>query len=109
MRIVSDDIDRVTAAADLYELVSATVQLKVSGAGTYMGLCPFHDEKTPSFSIRPELGIWHCFGCGAGGDTIRYVERTEGIGFIEAVEYLAECPCSIFHFFAASKSMLAAS
>lgn len=90
MRIVSDDIDRVTAAADLYELVSATVQLKVSGAGTYMGLCPFHDEKTPSFSIRPELGIWHCFGCGAGGDTIRYVERTEGIGFIEAVEYLAD-------------------
>lgn len=90
MRIVSDDIERVTAAADLYELVSATVQLKVSGAGTYMGLCPFHDEKTPSFSIRPELGIWHCFGCGAGGDTIRYVERTEGIGFIEAVEYLAD-------------------
>lgn len=88
--IVKKDIERVRAAADLYDIVSATVTLKPSGTGTFVGLCPFHDEKTPSFSVRPSLGVWHCFGCGAGGDVFKYVEQKENIDFREAVEFLAD-------------------
>lgn len=88
--IVKEDIERVRAAADLYDIVSATVTLKLSGTGTFVGLCPFHDEKTPSFSVRPSLGVWHCFGCGAGGDVFKYVEQKENIDFREAVEFLAD-------------------
>ena len=66
--IKKEDIEKVRATADLYDIVSATVTLKPSGTGTYVGLCPFHDEKTPSFSVRPALGVWHCFGCGLGGE-----------------------------------------
>ena len=88
--IVKEDIERVRAVADLYDIVSATVTLKPSGTGTFVGLCPFHDEKTPSFSVRPSLGVWHCFGCGAGGDVFKYVEQKENIDFREAVEFLAD-------------------
>ncbi len=88
--IVKEDIERVRAVADLYDIVSATVTLKPSGTGTFVGLCPFHDEKTPSFSVRPALGVWHCFGCGAGGDVFKYVEQKENIDFREAVEFLAD-------------------
>ena len=88
--ILKEDIEKVRAAADLYDIVSDTVTLKPSGSGTYMGLCPFHDEKTPSFSVRPSLGVWHCFGCGLGGDVFGYVEHRENIGFAEAVELLAD-------------------
>ncbi len=85
-----DDIERVRQAADLYEVVSDSVSLKRSGSGEFMGLCPFHDEKTPSFAVRPALGLWHCFGCGLGGDVFAYVERHEGVGFADAVEILAD-------------------
>lgn len=88
--IAKEDIERVRAVADLYDIVSATVTLKPSGTGTFVGLCPFHDEKTPSFSVRPSLGVWHCFGCGAGGDVFKYVEQKENIDFREAVELLAD-------------------
>lgn len=88
--IVKEDVERVRAAADLYDIVSAAVTLKPSGMGTFVGLCPFHDEKTPSFSVRPSLGVWHCFGCGAGGDVFKYVEQKENIDFREAVELLAD-------------------
>ena len=88
--IVKEDVERVRAVADLYDIVSATVTLKPSGTGTFVGLCPFHDEKTPSFSVRPGLGVWHCFGCGAGGDVFKYVEQKENIDFREAVEFLAD-------------------
>ena len=54
------------------------------------GLCPFHDEKTPSFSVRPALGVWHCFGCGLGGDVFGYVEHQENVDFRDAVELLAD-------------------
>src|SRR5690625_7117917 len=53
------------------------------------GLCPFHDEKTPSFHIRPQLGHWHCFGCGEGGDVISFVQKIDHLSFVEAVEMLA--------------------
>lgn len=81
--IVKEDIERVRAAADLYDIVSATVTLKPSGTGTFVGLCPFHDEKTPSFSVRPSLGVWHCFGCGAGGDVFKYVEQKRILIFVK--------------------------
>ena len=88
--ILKEDVEKVRAAADLYDIVSATVTLKPSGTGTYVGLCPFHDEKTPSFSVRPALGVWHCFGCGLGGDVFGYVEQQENIDFRDAVELLAD-------------------
>lgn len=88
--IVKEDIEKVRAAADLYDIVSADVTLKSSGSGTFVGLCPFHDEKTPSFSVRPSLGVWHCFGCGLGGDVFGYVEQSENVGFGDAVGILAD-------------------
>ena len=88
--IKKEDVEKVRAAADLYDIVSATVTLKSSGTGTFVGLCPFHDEKTGSFNVRPSLGVWHCFGCGLGGDVFKYVEQSENIDFREAVELLAD-------------------
>ena len=88
--ILKEDVEKVRAAADLYDIVSASVTLRPSGTGTFVGLCPFHDEKTPSFSVRPALGVWHCFGCGLGGDVFGYVEHQENIDFREAVELLAD-------------------
>lgn len=88
--ILKEDVEKVRATADLYDIVSASVTLKPSGTGTFVGLCPFHDEKTPSFSVRPSLGVWHCFGCGLGGDVFGYVEQQENIDFREAVELLAD-------------------
>lgn len=88
--IKKEDIEKVRAAADLYDIVSASVSLKPSGTGTFVGLCPFHDEKTGSFNVRPALGVWHCFGCGLGGDVFKFVEQQENIDFREAVELLAD-------------------
>lgn len=88
--ILKEDIEKVRATADLYDIVSATVSLKPSGTGAYVGLCPFHDEKTPSFSVRPALGVWHCFGCGLGGDVFGYVKHQENVDFRDAVELLAD-------------------
>lgn len=88
--IKKEDIERVRNAADLYDIVSATVALKPSGVGAYVGLCPFHDERTPSFNVRPSVGSWHCFGCGRGGDVFRFVQEQENIDFREAVELLAD-------------------
>ena len=62
--MIKKHVEKIYAAADLYDIVSATVTLKSSGTGTFVGLCPFHDEKTGSFNVRPSLGVWHCFGCG---------------------------------------------
>ena len=88
--ILKEDVEKVRAAADLYDIVSATVTLRPSGTGTYVGLCPFHDEKTGSFNVRPSLGVWHCFGCGLGGDVFKYVEQAENLDFRQAVELLAD-------------------
>ena len=88
--IKKEDVEKVRASADLYDIVSASVALKPSGTGTFVGLCPFHDEKTPSFNVRPALGVWHCFGCGLGGDVFKFVEQQENIDFREAVELLAD-------------------
>ena len=63
--------------------------LRPAGIGTLKGLCPFHDEKTPSFNVRPSLGTYHCFGCGEGGDVISFVQKTEHLTFTETIERLA--------------------
>ena len=73
---------------DIIQLISERVELKRVGS-QYRGLCPFHREKTPSFYVSPDLGVYHCFGCGASGNAITFVMETEGLSFKEAVEYLA--------------------
>jgi len=86
--IVDEDVARVRAATDFVALAGEHIGLKRVGR-QWSGLCPFHAEKTPSFSINPELGVYHCFGCGAGGDVISFVREIEHLTFVEAVERLA--------------------
>lgn len=87
--ITDEDKDRVRAATDLVELVQETVQLKQRGQ-EFWGCCPFHGEKTPSFHIIPATQVWHCFGCGEGGDCFTYVMKRENLSFPEAIHYLAD-------------------
>jgi len=81
--------EEVRAAADIVEVVEDYVKLKRSGR-SWKGLCPFHDEKTPSFHVTPDLGIYKCFGCGATGDVFNFVMEMEGVGFVEALRSLAD-------------------
>ena len=85
-----EDIEAVRERARLEDVVGEHVTLKRAGVGSLKGLCPFHDERTPSFHVRPQLGYWHCFGCGEGGDVITFIEKINHLGFAEAVEYLAD-------------------
>ena len=87
--IAAEDVQRVREATDIVALLSERVALRRSGR-RFVGLCPFHAERTPSFSVNPELGVYHCFGCGASGDVITFVRVTEGLAFAEAVEVLAQ-------------------
>ncbi|HVD86968.1 MAG TPA: DNA primase [Solirubrobacterales bacterium] len=90
MALISpESLERVKQAADIVEVVSAHTDLRRQGA-RYVGLCPFHEERTPSFSVEPQEKLYHCFGCGVGGDVIKFVEEKEGMGFAEAVELLAD-------------------
>ena len=82
-------ISEIIAANDIVDVVSAYVTLKKSG-GTYKGLCPFHSEKTPSFSISSEKQLYHCFGCGAGGSVLQFVMNIENLDFIDALKFLAQ-------------------
>ena len=79
----------VVAAADMVEVVSGRTSLRKAGA-RYSGRCPFHEERTPSFSVNPADKLYHCFGCGKGGDVITFVRETESLDFAGAVEWLAE-------------------
>jgi DNA primase len=88
-RIRDDDIALVRERARIDEVVSQHVTLRNAGGGSLKGLCPFHDEKSPSFHVTPSRGFYHCFGCGEGGDVITFVQKVEGVGFTEAVERLA--------------------
>ena len=87
--INADDIEEVRSRARIDDVVSAYVTLKPAGAGTLKGLCPFHDEKTPSFQVTPARGLFYCFGCGKGGDTVTFVQEINNLSFREAVEFLA--------------------
>lgn len=88
-RYTADSIDKVRQAVDMLDLVGAKTELRRSGH-QWMGTCPFHEERTPSFSVNAEEKLFHCFGCGEGGDLFRFVELTEGLSFREAVEHLAD-------------------
>jgi DNA primase len=81
-------VERVRAASDIAEVIGQTVALKRQGRN-WVGLCPFHGEKTPSFSVNGERQFYHCFGCKAGGDVFKFVQETEKVGFLEAVELLS--------------------
>lgn len=87
--ISDEDRDRVRAATDLVQLVQETVELKPRGQ-EFWGCCPFHGEKTPSFHIIPATQVWHCFGCGEGGDAFTYIMRRENLSFPESIRYLAD-------------------
>ena len=84
-----DSIDRLKEAVDMVELVGARTDLRRVGT-RFTGLCPFHEERTPSFSVNAEHKLYHCFGCGASGDSIGFVQETEGLDFKQAIEALAE-------------------
>ena len=87
--IRKEDIDEVRARTDIREIIEGYVSLKSAGIGTYKGLCPFHDERTPSFNVRPQVGSYHCFGCGESGDVYSFVMAMEHTSFVETVERLA--------------------
>jgi DNA primase len=87
--INDDKKEEIRAAADIVEIVGDYVKLKKSGSG-FIGLCPFHQEKTPSFHVTPRLGIYKCFGCGESGDVFSFVMKMEGIGFPESLKTLAD-------------------
>ena len=89
MRIRREDVDHVRERSRIDEVVGEHVTLKSAGVGSLKGLCPFHDEKSPSFHVRPQVGLWHCFGCGKGGDVISFVQDVDNLTFAEAVERLA--------------------
>ena len=88
-RIKDSSVEAVKATANLVELVEARTRLRKVGA-RFTGLCPFHEEKTPSFSVSPERGTYHCFGCGVGGDAISFVREIESLDFVGAIEWLAD-------------------
>jgi len=88
-RIRDEDIAVVRERSPLDEVVGEYLQLRNAGGGSLKGLCPFHDEKTPSFNVTPARGLWYCFSCADGGDVIKFVEKIDNLTFPEAVERLA--------------------
>jgi DNA primase len=89
-RYTSESRERVRDAADFVEIVGARTELRKAGARRYTGLCPFHEERTPSFGIDPVEKLYYCFGCGEGGDVFKFVMETEGLDFGAALESLAD-------------------
>jgi DNA primase len=87
-RIKDESVERVKAAMEILPLVEEVVRLRKAGS-TYKGLCPFHQERTPSFTVSPGRGTFKCFGCGEGGDAITFVQKTENVDFVGAIEALA--------------------
>ena len=89
MRYSDEIIEEVKQSNDIVEVISQYVHLKRSGRN-FFGLCPFHNEKSPSFSVSPDKQIFHCFGCGVGGNVITFIGKIEGIGFKESIEALGK-------------------
>ena len=90
MALIRDaSVEAVKAAGDIVAVISARTPLRKAGA-RYVGRCPFHDERTPSFSVNPADKLYYCFGCGAKGDLITFVRETEQLDFAGAVEWLAD-------------------
>jgi len=88
-RIRDEDIEAVRSRSPIAEVVGEYLQLRSAGGGSLKGLCPFHEEKTPSFNVTPARGLWYCFACAEGGDVIAFVRKIDSLGFTEAVERLA--------------------
>src|SRR5699024_9645202 len=88
-RIKDDVVNEVRAQNDIVEVIGEYVQLTRRGSN-HFGLCPFHDEKTPSFSVEQEKQLFHCFGCGKGGNVFTFVEEIENISYGEAIRFLAK-------------------
>ncbi|WP_210505997.1 DNA primase [Naasia sp. SYSU D00057] len=88
-RILKADIDEVRTRVNLADVVGDYVALKSAGVGSLKGLCPFHDERSPSFHVRPQVGLYHCFGCGEGGDVYTFLQKMDHVTFAEAVERMA--------------------
>src|SRR5262249_61943769 len=78
----------VREQSPIADVIGEYLQLRNAGGGSLKGLCPFHDEKTPSFNVTPARGLWYCFSCADGGDVIRFVEKVDNLSFPEAVERL---------------------
>ena len=89
-RYSADAKEQVRDAVDMVDLVSSRTELRRAGANRFEGLCPFHEERTPSFGVDPVKKVYHCFGCGAGGDVFTFVQETEGLDFVGALEHLAD-------------------
>ncbi len=88
-RIRDEDIELVRSRSPIGEVVGEYLQLRSAGGGSLKGLCPFHEEKTPSFNVTPARGLWYCFSCAEGGDVIAFIRKIDTLGFTEAVERLA--------------------
>src|ERR1700722_16412711 len=88
-RIRDEDIALVREQSPIPDVIGEYLQLRNAGGGSLKGLCPFHDEKTPSFNVTPPRGLWYCFSCAEGGDVIKFVEKVDNLSFPEAVERLA--------------------
>jgi DNA primase len=88
-RIRDEDVALVRERSAIEEVVGEYLQLRSAGGGSLKGLCPFHEEKTPSFNVTPARGLWYCFSCTEGGDVIKFVQKIDNLGFTEAVERLA--------------------
>ena len=93
-RIRDEDIELVRSRSPIAEVVGEYLQLRSAGGGSLKGLCPFHEEKTPSFNVTPARGLFYCFSCAEGGDVIAFVRKIDSLGFTEAVERLAAGPAS---------------
>jgi DNA primase len=89
-KISARDIEEVKARVNIADVIGGYVTLKPASAGSLKGLCPFHQEKSPSFNVKPLQGFYHCFGCGAGGDVYKFLQEMESLSFYEAVENLAQ-------------------
>src|SRR4249919_2560410 len=89
-RIKDSAVREVVAAVDMVEVVSARTQLRRASGSRFTGRCPFHEERTPSFSVNPVEKLYYCFGCGAKGDVITFVRETESLDFGGAIEWLAQ-------------------
>lgn len=88
-RIAQQDVEEVKTRTNIADIVGERVSLKSAGVGSMKGLCPFHDERSPSFHVRPQVGFYHCFGCGESGDVYTFLQRMDHVTFAEAVERLA--------------------
>ena len=101
----SGGVEEVRARADILEIIGSHVRLRRAGRN-HVGLCPFHDEKTPSFSVNAERGFFHCFGCGAGGTVFDFVMKTEGLTFAEVAERMGRSVDSVKNLWARALAQL---